>query len=109
MIGHALGTLLKEDLVGRLQGGVLGMRNADWLRKQRMPDLLAACCEFGVDDGLTEELLKHNLTASQHRKEIAPHGSVSTVKLYLRSIFESDQILLDKLDAYVQCWTYMHR
>ena len=49
------------------------------------------------------------MQSSNKRSAIAPHGPVTTLKLYLGTVLGKDQELCDRLDSYVLCYSPMHR
>jgi len=49
------------------------------------------------------------MQSSNKRSAIAPHGPVTTVKLYLETVLGKDQELCDRLDSYVVCFSLIHR
>ena len=46
------------------------------------------------------------MQSSNKRSAIAPHGPVTTLKLYLGTVLGK---LCDRLDSYVLCFSLMHR
>ena len=49
------------------------------------------------------------MQSSNKRSAIAPHGPVTTVKLYLETVMGKGQELCDRLDSYVVCFSLIHR